>query len=462
MRNFLKRLSLVLIALVSALGLTACGKDEGPAVTEDGAAILKVAFAECGYGREFLLQWEKAYNEAYPNEKIKLDPDGDAQMTQNIINRIDTGKNLPDIVMVLSTNWQLWAAKGKILEIDDVYEADAGLGDGTKMKDFIDPNISEFGLVNGHYYAVPWSVGTTGFVYNKGMFEEWGWEVPETVEELVTLCEKIKSDTGGTIAPFAWSTAVAEYWSFVTLNWWAQYEGAEKFKEFWKFETPDVYKQEGRLKALQTFERLVCGKDASGNPTGEAINSITNAKFMESQLDFVQGRAAMIPNGVWLENEMRNNLPAGFQMAMMPTPAIEGAKRDADGNLIDVNVNSSGDFILIPRGAKNPDAAKKFLAFINSKQGCEIFTRYTGAIRPFQYEPSKVEGLTPFAKDAATQWENAINLYQTSTSEKHFRNSVGLWPFYGSPYSRMVQDGDSAAEVHKAICDYVSQYWNTF
>lgn len=462
MRKFSKKLSLVLIALVAIVGLTACGKKSEPSVTEDGASIVKVAFAECGYGREFLLKWEEAYNQAYPDARIKLDLDGDAQMTQNIINRIDTGKNLPDLVMVLSTNWQLWASKGKILEIDDVYEADAGLGDGTKMKDFIDPNISQFGLINGHYYAVPWSVGTTGLVYNKGMFEEWGWKVPTTVDELISLCAKINSDTAGVIAPFAWSTSVAEYWSFVTLNWWAQYEGASNFKEFWKFESPDVFKQEGRLKALETFEKLICGKDADGVSTGEAINSITNAKFMESQLDFVQGRAAMIPNGVWLENEMKNNLPEGFQMAMMPTPAIEGAKKDENGKVIDVNVNSSGDFILIPRGAKNPEAAKKFLSFINSKQGCEIFTRYTGAIRPFQYEPSKVEGLTAFAYDAAVQWENATNLYQTSTNEKYFRNNVNLWPFYGSPYSRMVQDGDTAAEVHKIITDYVSQYWDTF
>ena len=88
MRKFSKKLSLVLIALVSAFGLIACNEVE-PTVTEDGASILKVAFAECGYGREFLFQWEKAYNEAYPDEKIKLDLDGDAQMTQNIINRID-------------------------------------------------------------------------------------------------------------------------------------------------------------------------------------------------------------------------------------------------------------------------------------------------------------------------------------------------------------------------------------
>ena len=461
MKNFAKRFTFVLIALIAMITLAACGEEEGPAVTEDGATIVKVAFAECGHGRQYLLDWEKAYNEAYPNDKVKLDLDGDAQMTQNVINRITTGKNLPDLVMVLSTNWQLWAAKGYILEIDDVYEADAGLGDGTKMKDFIDPNIKDFGLVNGHYYAVPWDVGTTGFVYNKGMFEEWGWEVPTTIDELEALCAQITSDTGGTIAPFAWSTQTAEYWSFVTLNWWAQYEGETNFKEFWKFESPDVFKQTGRLKALEAFERLVVDKDANGTPTGKAKNSITNSKFMEAQLDFVQGRAAMIPNGVWLENEMRNNLPAGFEMAMMPTPAIEGAKKDANGNVISINVNSSGDFILIPRKAKAADMAKKFLAFINTKQGCEIFTAATGAIRPFQYEPSKVEGLTAFAKDAATQWENSINLYQTSTSVKYFNNNVNLWPFYGSPYARMVQDGDSAAEVHKAICDYVSQYWNT-
>lgn len=461
MNKLLKKFTLVLIALASIVCLTACGKDDEPAFTEDGAAILKIAFAECGYGRDFLLQWEKAYNEANPNERIKLDLDGDAQMTQNIINRITTGKNLPDLVMVLGTSWQLWAAKGYVLEIDDVYQADAGLGDGTKMKDFIDPNIANFGLVNDHYYAVPWSVGTTGLVYNKGMFEEWGWEVPETVDELIALCAQINSDTGGTIKPFAWSTGTAEYWSFVTLNWWAQYEGAAKFKEFWDFKSPDVFKQEGRLKALEVFEQLICGKDADGIPTGEAINSITNAKFMESQLDFVQGRAAMIPNGVWLEIEMRNNLPEGFKMAMMPTPAIEGAKTDANGKVLSVNVNSSGDFILIPRKAKNTDLAKKFLKFINTKQGCEIFTRATGSIRPFQYKPSQVGGLTEFALDAAIQWENATNLYQTSTNEKYFRNNVNLWPFYGSPYSRMVQDGDSAAEVHKAICDYVSQYWDT-
>lgn len=460
MRKIISKLFLITFSLIIVMTLASCGEDNGPQKDGD-ATVISIAFAECGYGREFFYQWEDAYNEAHPDDKIKLDLDGDAQMTQNIINRIDTGKNLPDLVMVLSTNWQLWAAKGKLLELDDVYEADAGLGDGTKMKDFIDPNISEFGLVNEHLYAVPWSVGTTGFVYNKGMFAEWGWEVPTTVAELEALCEQITKDSAGSIAPFAWSTSVSEYWSFVTLNWWAQYEGEANWKEFWKFETPDVFKQQGRLVALQEFEKLVCGKNQDGTSTGTAINSITNAKFMESQLDFVQGRAAMIPNGSWLENEMRNNLPEGFEMAMMPTPVIEGAKTDANGNTINVNVNSSGDFIVIPRKAKNPEYAKKFLAFMNTKEGCEIFTKYSGGIRPFKYQPSQIEGLSAFTKDVATQWENSINLYQTSTSIKYFNNNVNLWPFYGSPYARMVQDGDTAEDVQKAIVDYVLKYWDT-
>ena len=38
----------------------------------------------------------------YPNDPIELDLEGDSQMTQNILTRITTETNLPDLVMVLS------------------------------------------------------------------------------------------------------------------------------------------------------------------------------------------------------------------------------------------------------------------------------------------------------------------------------------------------------------------------
>ena len=446
----------VILAPVMMLGiLSGCGKPEEKSpdvvVESDGTTTttITVAFAECGFGRDFFSKWEEAYNQKNPKEKIKLDLEGDSQMTQNIGTRITTEKNLPDLVMVLSTNWQEWAAKGYLATIDDVYQADSGDGKQTKMIDFIDENLKNFGKVNDNYYAVPWSVGPAGLIYNQSMFEEFGWEVPKTTAELEALCDKINQDTAGTVAPFAWSTSTGEYWSFLTLNWWAQIEGEEGFKEFWKFESPEVFNQQGRLKCLEEFEKLICNH-------GEAKNSITNQKFMASQMDFINGRAAMIPNGIWFENEMKDNTPAGFKMEMMKTPVIDGAK---DSN---INVNSSGDFIVIPKKARNIDAAKKFLEFMNTKEGCEIFTKYAGGIRPFNYKPSEIEGLSDFMKSISQMWENETNLYQTSNNPMYYINLLGLWPVYGTPYSRMVQDEDSASQVINSIYQEVSKNWNAY
>ena len=32
--------------------------------------VVKVAFAECGFGRQYLVEWEKGYNAMYPNDPI--------------------------------------------------------------------------------------------------------------------------------------------------------------------------------------------------------------------------------------------------------------------------------------------------------------------------------------------------------------------------------------------------------
>lgn len=41
-------------------------------------------------------------------------------------------------------------------------------------------------------YAVPYAANAAGVLYNRGMFEEHGWEIPETWDEFTTLCETIR------------------------------------------------------------------------------------------------------------------------------------------------------------------------------------------------------------------------------------------------------------------------------
>lgn len=449
----MKQIKIRNIALMclSALALTACG---GKPTTQDGEySIVKIAFVEAGFGRQFLLDWEADYNKKHPDDKIKLDLDGDAQMTVNILPRLQNGTNLPDIAMVLQTNWQPWTVNGYLEPLDDLYNTTVE-GTSRTVKDSIVEGLQDFGEVKGKYYALPWSVNPCGLVYNASMFEQYKWSVPTTFAELETLCNKINSDSAGTVAPFSWSGAVASYWDFTTLQWWAQYEGREKWNEFWKFESPEVYKQEGRLKALQGFEKLVCGED--GSPKN-SIPGAAGKKFMESQMSFVRGEAAMMSNGAWLENEMKSSMPSNFKMRLMKTPTIEGAKED-------LLYCTSGDFMVIPRKAANKEVAKKFLAYTCTESALEIFTKSAGGIRPFEYEknPSTIGGISDFTKDCCLMWEEGKNVYMNSKSIMYYQNSLNTWPGYGAPYSKMIQEGDSAETVHNTIYNFVSNNWSKF
>lgn len=42
-------------------------------------------------------------------------------------------------------------------------------------------------------YALPYAANCTGILYNKDMFDENGWEIPNTWSEFISLCEKIKA-----------------------------------------------------------------------------------------------------------------------------------------------------------------------------------------------------------------------------------------------------------------------------
>lgn len=430
----------------AVIALSGCGGN----VSSD-PSTLKIAFVEAGYGRQFLLDWEEDYNRKNPDMPVKLELDGDAQMTQNILPRLQNRRNLPDIVMVLSTGWQPWSVEGYLEPIDDIYETKVD-GDKTVKESLLD-NLETFGKVKDHYWALPWSCGPSGIVYNEGMFEQFGWDIPETYSELVALCEKIKSDSAGTIAPFSWSGSTSGYWDFLTFNWWAQVEGEEGWNTFWKFDSPAVYQQQGRLKALEGFAGLVDGGD------GAPKNSVPGAagkKFMEAQMSFVNGEAAMMPNGCWLETEMKNSLPAGFKMKLMKTPVIDGAQDE------NISYNTCGDFMVIPAGASNKELAKKFLTYTCTKDAIDIFTKAAGGFRPFEYKPSEVEGISDFTKNCADIFESTTKVFMTSDNIMYYQNNCNSWPGYGTPYSKMIQDQDSPEDVHLSCFNYVSSNWKLF
>ena len=99
--------------------------------------------------------------------------------------------------------------------IREDYPDIVGIGGDINYSNFLDAelfmdisDLEETGMVKQSYldidkelefipqegiYALPYVANTAGMLYNKEMFEEHGWEIPETWDEFLTLCEEINA-----------------------------------------------------------------------------------------------------------------------------------------------------------------------------------------------------------------------------------------------------------------------------
>lgn len=456
----MKKLIAFLMGILMALTLVGCGGGSG-----GGSNVIWIAFAETGYGRAYLEEWIEEFQAAYPDENWEFELEGDPQMTGQINTRLTTNNEIPDLFLGLTTNWQQWASRGLLADLSEVYSAPVD-DEGTTLEEFLRPGARNFGKVNGTYYAIPWNDSAAGFIYNVDIFEDNNLEVPETVDALYALCDQINDlavnkdgDPDNDIAPFAWGGQVISYWDFVVQTWWAQYEGEENYNKFFEYASPEGFAQEGRLKALEVFENLVVG--TNGVPKNSYDGAMADSHIL-SQMAFLQGKAAMIPMGAWMETEMRSSLPDGFRMLMMPTPFIDGAKTDENGDPIRINASQAGDFFIVPKNAPNLEGVIKFLKFIHTKEMTMSYTSNTGSARPFNYDPLEAEGLSDFQKSCLEIYQNSVTVYEFSQSVLAWQNLVSKWPGTGTPYSRMILDNESASDMYNEMNSYVSSEWQSW
>lgn len=436
-----KRITAMVLAMLMLLSLMACGNGAGSSseASSAGKQTLKIAYFKGGLGEE----WIKALATKFETENagVKIELEGDPAITEKMGPRLESGANLPDLAFILQTSWQRWALKGYLEDLSTLYSTE--VESGKTLKDKLQPGDVNVGLIQKKYWVVPWTDGATGIVYNAKMFEQNAWNVPSTVKELYDLLPKIKEKG---IAPFAWGGKVIGYWDFAVKGWWAQYQGFDGIETYKAMKGPEVYAQEGRLKALEVFEKLIM------DPTN-SIEGANGMDHIQSQMAFLQGKAAMIPNGGWLENEMKSSLPAGFVMKMMPLPTVEGAKDTK------INYTAAGDFIVIPSGSKQKDLAKKFLLFMSRDDMLKLFTEKCGSIRPFQYDPTTVSGLSEFNKSVINIWKTSKNIYLFSENPVYY-NKFFDWPANGAPYAMILAEDETAQSAFDADATFAKQNWD--
>jgi N-acetylglucosamine transport system substrate-binding protein len=273
------------------------------------------------------------------------------------------------------------------------------------------------------------------------------------------------SDTNGKIAPFVYPGVVGGYYGYLVSQWWTQSAGIEGVKQFYRFEDVSVYDykkqpRKGLYEALEAFDSVFGSENTKYSLRGSMSKNHT-----EAQLAFLRGEAAMIPNASWLECEMKEDIPEGFVLKLMPAPFIETAQKDENGEFKKVSYGCHPDYMIIAKSANNVAGAKKFLAFTSSEEMIKLFTKYTGTLRPFEYDyMSLYDEVSPFVQSCMDIYNGSDWFMESSPSKMYKKGLVDVFltqiPFpalvYGPNNGGTTVDRFMKAEYLKA-----TEEWDT-
>lgn len=392
MKKFNKILSLGLAIVMSTAGVVGCTQkppaqpETTPAKeskTEDEAKdepkeveTLKVAAIETAYGQDMWKEVAAAFEKTHGNVKVELIMD---KSLEDVIGPSMKAGDYPDVIHLATGRpaamTETFVKEQNIMDLTDVLSMTIPGESGT-VESKIAPGFLDNSITNpyndGKTYLAPMFYGPCGLFYNEGLFEEKGWTVPKTWDEMWVLGDKAKAEG---IALFTYpTTGYFDAFFFALLH---EAGGPEFFSRAMNYEE-GIW---GTPEATKAFE--IVTKLASYTHETTPANA-NNDNFQKNQQLILDNKALFMPNGNWVIGEMAEAPRAdGFKWGFTALPAItEGGDRYS---------YTFFEQAWIPGGAENADLGKEFIAFLYSDEAASIFAK-VGAIQPINGISDKLEG----------------------------------------------------------------------
>ena len=305
-----------------------------------------------GYGLDFFQGVARSYERTHPGVKVNLW--GDPRNIEKLRPRF-LSADPPDAFWAFLPIWRL-ADGGALHDLDNDLDTPAYGQDITWRQSFI-ANALDTALVQGKIYFVPTDLSVHLMWYNVGMFRQHGWQVPRTWPEFDSLCERIKR---AGIAPIAFQGRYPDYALPILLSYFQRKAGERPLfalinLEPGAWEHPDLVEAGHELR-----EMMVKGYFEPG---------CMGMTHTEAQMEFVNGRAAMVPCGTWLKAEMANTTPKGFEMSCFNFPAVPGGRGDPSVAGISLG------YWCVPAQAANTKGGVDFLKWLTSQDNANKFCK---------------------------------------------------------------------------------------
>lgn len=372
-----KKLSLLLAMAITATTFVGCGSKsgddsaEGDKSTGDKPAaeeqVLKIAALKGGYGDEFWAPLIEKFEAA--NEGVKVEVTAESNIEEVIRPQIQSG-NVPDLIYLATSRpealTETFIKEKALTDLSDVLKMTVP-GEDVTVEDKILPGFLDTTATapygDGKTFLAPLFYGPTGLFFNKGLFEEKGYELPTTWDEFFALGDKAKED-----GIYLFSYPVAGYFDCVFPAMIAAAGGVEAYNDFINY-GEGFWTGEVGTKVLQTIGKLKEYTEPS------VVSNANGQGFTKNQQLILDNKALFVPNGNWLPDEMKDAPRAdGFEWGFMAYPAFEKGGDSYSYNFFEQ--------MYIPAAAKNADLAKKFMAYMYSDEAVEIIAEKAKAAVP--------------------------------------------------------------------------------
>jgi ABC-type glycerol-3-phosphate transport system substrate-binding protein len=324
-----------------------------------GEITLEVAVFEGGYGIDWHQGVARRYEQQHPGIRINLwgDPRVDEKLKPRVLRR-----NPPDLASCNLPVWRLIVA-GKLYPLDEALASPA-YGQAVTWRQSLVPGVLDDYMYGGKTYAVPSNLGAWVCWYDGRQFRRHGWEPPHTWGEFTALCDRMKAAGVAPLAfqgkypTYAWATLLSLYQRLVPLERWYAMQDLR----------PGAFTDPEFIHAARLMQEMATRYFEPG------ALAMTHT---ESQMEWVNGRAAMVFCGLWLKNEMKNAIPPGFEMACFPVPVVEGGRGDPRA------VYGGGlEHFFVFADAKHPKEAADFLKFMMSIESARDYVRRLDTLSP--------------------------------------------------------------------------------
>ena len=138
------------------------------------------------------------------------------------------------------------------------------------------------------------------------------------------------------------------------------------------------------------------------DPTCMALSHI------ESQMQFVNRRCAMVACGLWLKHEMEKNTPPDFELSCFDLPPLRG-------DVPYMRQGGGSHICVVFRDAPRAEQAVDFLRFMTSRRNMATWIRHSGSLAPVRGAADGVD-LPPELTAAKALIDRAVYAYSSRLS----------------------------------------------